>query len=233
MASTVYETQNAEFSNAAHLAAQTLLYPAIFKTDASKLKFESTLLEDSARGAILDGEMGVDRMVHVEVEKLHQPLVFTVQERFRRPEWLTWQDLTVTEWNNASSLPSELYKINAGLFLYAYYDETAKAFCDAICINTTGLMQCIATGGITYTKRRNKKQQDFLAFKFDALHKAGLVTYRLKEPAKPEPVFSPEAVRAQILAHYGSQSFMGMRFLNEIMGELLNQGKKPQEEVAA
>lgn len=233
MASTLYEVKNAAFSNLAHAAAQTLLYPAIFKTDASKLKFESTLLEDSERGAILDGEMGIDRIVRVEVEKLHQPLVFTVQERFRRKKYAEWQDLTITEWNNASSQPSELYKINAGYFLYGYYDEVEKAFCDAICINTAGLLHCIATGNISHTKQRNKKEQDFLAFKFAALHEAGLVTYRLKEPAKIEPAFSPETIRAQIIAHYGSQSLLGMRFLNEIMAELLNQGKKPQEEIAA
>jgi len=177
MAKTLYQPENAKFSEIAHKAARKQIYPLIFKTH--NLEFEDTLLQTSDRGRILDGEMGVDRIVEVSVKTLHAPLVFTVQERFRRPEFVKYKDLTITEWNHASNLPSELYKINAGIFLYGYYDENEKRFIDAIAINVTDLLLVIAREKIYFTPKLNKKQQSFLAFSFASLKKSGVVVFWL------------------------------------------------------
>lgn len=137
MARTLYEQDNADFSNRAHMRARDVLYPRIFNVRRERLQFEDTLLAQSDRAKILDGEMGVDRIVRVTIHNLHAPLMFTVQERFRRPEFAKYQDMTVTEWNHASNSPSELYKINAGLFVYGYFDERSGRFPDAIVISVT------------------------------------------------------------------------------------------------
>lgn len=181
MARTIYQPENAAFSNKAHLSARKLLYPRIFCKPEESLAYEDTLLSMSERGRILDGEMGIDRIVKVTVPSLHAPLVFTVQERFRRPQFAKYKDLTITEWNNASDLPSELYKINAGIFLYGYYDEVGNGFIDAIAINVTALLLMIARGQMSYSSERNRKQQSFLAFKFDALFDAGVVMHWLNQ----------------------------------------------------
>jgi hypothetical protein len=177
MARTIYQTANAEFSNRAHQSARHLIYPKIFNKASAQLEFEDTLLDMGERGRILDGEMGVDRIVKVTMPYLHAPLVFTVQERFRRPEFDKYKDLTITEWNNASNMPSELYKINAGLFVYGYFDETENIFTDAIVISVTDLLLAISRGLINYSTEYNKKCQYFLGFKFDHLEKAGVVVY--------------------------------------------------------
>lgn len=181
MPATVYEQANAFFSNRAHMAARTMLYPRIFRTPVERMAFEDTLLAMSERAQILDGEMGVDRIVRVSVYNLRAPIVFTVQERFRRPEFARYRDLTITEWNHASDLPSELYKINAGLFVYGYYDEGQSRFVDAIAINVTNLLLSIARQEVRYLTRRNKKRQTFLAFDFDSLEAAGVIKYWLKK----------------------------------------------------
>ena len=97
MARTLYEQDNADFSNRAHVRARDVLYPRIFNVCRERLQFEDTLLAQSDRAKILDGEMGVDRIVRVTIHNLHAPLMFTVQERFRRPEFAKYQDMTVTE----------------------------------------------------------------------------------------------------------------------------------------
>ncbi len=137
-------------------------------------------LNQGEMGKILDGEMGVDRIVNVTTKSLLAPIVFTVQERFRRPQFAKYQDLTITEWNHVSGMPSELYKINAGLFLYGYYDMNRKVFVDAICVTVPDLLLAIVTDEIKYEKRRNKKQQTFFTFKFEDLIDVGVVCYRLE-----------------------------------------------------
>lgn len=179
MARTLYEQDNADFSNRAHMRARDVLYPRIFNVRRERLEFEDTLLAQSERAAILDGEMGVDRIVRVTVQSLPAPLVFTVQERFRRPEFARYQDLTVTEWNHASNLPSELYKINAGLFVYGYFDECSGRFPDAIVIGVTEMLLALAQGRLRYDRRWNKKRQTFLTLRFDDMERAGIVRFRL------------------------------------------------------
>lgn len=184
MARTVYEKRNAHFSNVAHELARRILYPQLFGT--SDLEYEDgTLLQESERGAILDGEMGVDRIVKVGVNKLAEPLTFTIQERFRRPQFARYRDVTITEWNHASGMPSELYKINAGIFLYGYVNHpgTPTGFIEAIAINTTGLLHQVSCNKIPWSLEQNKKRQTFMAYKFHELQKAGLVMFHYTHAA--------------------------------------------------
>lgn len=167
----------------AHYAARRQLYPRIFQTAEEQLSFEDVTMGCSQRGQILDGEMGVDRIVRVTVRELHAPLVFTVQERFRRTQYAHFRDITITEWNHASGSPSELYKITAGLFLYGYFDDRRCRFADAICVNVTDTLMAIASGKLLLTWGKNVKQQTFIACTFDDLDRAGLIRFRLSRPA--------------------------------------------------
>ncbi|NCB47710.1 hypothetical protein EOM81_11920 [bacterium] len=180
MTVTKYDKINASFSDAAHLAARELIYPKIFKIDADKIRYEKdTLLHESERGKILDGEMGVDRIVKIACPTLSGELIFTVQERFRRPAYQSFQDVTITEWNHASNLPSELYKINAGIFLYAFYDQSKKTFTDGIAFSTTNALLNIANGGIKFNGPfMNKKQQTFIGITYREIERANCMLWR-------------------------------------------------------
>lgn len=170
-------------SNAAHLAAQRLIYPALFGVPQSALSFEAVHKPDSEHSRILDAEMGVDRIIHVTTDGLRNPLKFTVQERFRDPGAVRWQDLTVTEWyhNDSGGSPAELYRINAGLFVYGYYDKGTKAFLDAIAVNTVTMLQALVQGKLQYTSRTNDRGQTFFAIKFGDLERWGAVTWRMPQ----------------------------------------------------
>lgn len=182
---TRYDKHNGEFSNKAHEQARTKIYPLLFGVEPDCLTFDDdTLLESSERGRVLDGEMAVDRIVRVTVPDLQQPLVLTVQERFRRMQYARYRDITVTEWNHATNQPSELYKLEANLFVYGYFDEHNQTFGEVVTVNTTGLLRAIIRRDIPYTVDRNNKQQSFLAFKFGQLQDRGLIVHHYKPQAK-------------------------------------------------
>lgn len=174
---TIFEQSKANWSNKAHLSARKTLYPLIFDCDASELSYESTTISDGGeKNRILDGSLAIDRTVSVECG-LNNPIKYTVQERFRKKRFSRYRDLTITEWNHQSNLPSELYKISALLFLYAYWDDRT-GFGEAIVLNTLNLLEMIKNGDVSVRKRLNHKKQSFICVPFDELMtKQGVVFF--------------------------------------------------------
>ena len=193
---TPYSVDNQAFSDAAHAAAQSALYPYVLDCDRDSLSFESSSVGDGGDRAILDGQMAVDRIVSVTVEGLRGPIEHTFQERFRRPGYSSFRDVTITEWNHASNQKSELYKLKAGVFLYGYFDATCQSFGEVIAINTSSLLMAICSGGVQYTKHINQRsRQSFLCIKFDALHQAGVVVWH-KNPEEERLLALHESIRS-------------------------------------
>lgn len=181
MASTPFSNDMKAFSDEAHMAARKLIYPKLFSTLETNITYakQEDIMTD--RGGALDADLSIDRVVKVSVSGLRMPLVFTFQERFRSPYYAGWQDITLTEWNPASNTPSELYKISANFFLYGYYNKVSKTFIDAINVNVPNMMLSIVTKQLDFKRDTNKRTaQPFLCVKFDALHKANVVNYRMK-----------------------------------------------------
>jgi len=181
---TEYSETNAAFSNAAHMCARKKIYPMIFNCNPDMLSYEDTLLDYNDRGAVLDGEMATDRIVHVKVNMFRHPIIFTIQERFRRIYASKYQDITITEWNNSSNLPSELYKLTANIFLYGYFDDRSCKFADAILFDVPMTLYRLTTKGLSFGRGHNQKNQDFITIKFSSLHEAGSVLWHLKHDAK-------------------------------------------------
>jgi hypothetical protein len=132
------------------------------------------------RSDVLDGALGIDRIVKVKglPKFLRQPITFTVQERFRRIEFAKWKDVTITEWNNVTNQPSELYKIIANIFLYGYYDPTTGAFLDAIAFDPLAALRLLCADRIKFSTGVNpRSKQNFVAFTFINLQQAGCVIY--------------------------------------------------------
>jgi hypothetical protein len=178
---TPYSAERAAFSEQAHLLAQSTVYPRLFAARAEDLSFENTnIAVGTVRARILDGEMAIDRIVRVATPDLAAPLVFTIQERFREMRFARYQDMTVTEWNISSGLPSELFKINSGFFIYGYYDASTRRFGEVIAVDVPEFLRQIATGNLPW-KRRVKAggQQTFLTFSFRDLEAAGALVFRL------------------------------------------------------
>ena len=179
---TRFDQHNQDFSDKAHAAAQSLVYPFLFDCHENCLAFESFSVGDGGEKAVMDGQMAIDRTVKVTVQSFRRPIEHTIQERFRRPGYKAYRDLTITEWNNPTNLPSELYKIRAALIVYGYYNEELNEFGEVIVINTEAFLLSMTKREVTYTKKQNKKGQDFIAVSFDDLHAAGVVVAHMNAP---------------------------------------------------
>ena len=172
---TPYSQENQDFSDKGHLCAQTALYPLIFPN--SQLQF-IPLPEEQAM--TLDADMGVDKHLLVKVQSLRESFSVLVQERFRDTEWVNKQDITITEWNNNSNQPGELYKIKSEMMLYGYYDEQHNKFPDAIACSMLTLKVKIAQGLIKHTTGINSRtNQTFLCFRFADLEQHNIAVWRL------------------------------------------------------
>lgn len=179
---TPFSQGNQDFSDLAHEAAQSLIYPKVFGCDRSLMAFSRASVSEGGERAILDGQMAVDRLVAVTVPGLRGPVEHMVQERFRRTKYAHYRDITITEWNCDTNQKSELYKIKAGLFLYGYFDESRGEFGEVIVINTSALLFAISTGSLNIGRpRKNERSnQTFVSFSFADLHRAGVVEWDSK-----------------------------------------------------
>jgi len=197
---TQFEQHNQDFSNKAHAAAQSLVYPKIFGCDKAKMSFDSASVGDGGEKAILDGQMAVDRLVKVTVSGFRHPIEYTVQERFRRPRYRAYRDITITEWNHASGKPSELYKIKCDVMTYGYYNEHENTFGEVVAIDVAAFKMALTRGEIAHDRNQNRKKQDFICIKFDDLHAAGVVMSHINKPQPPKRELV--AISADELAEY-------------------------------
>lgn len=171
---TPYSTKNQSFSDAAHRCAQELIYPQLFQCKKANMTFETANVADGGRSAILDGEMGIDKIINVKVETLRAPIVFTVQERYRRIENNRYTDLTITEFNHATGRAGELYKMAAGIFVYGFYDDQLGKFERWVAVDVNKMLHGIVTGKLKYKKGNNpRSKQDFLGVEVADLFSTG------------------------------------------------------------
>lgn len=167
---TVFSASRMEFTKRAHLAAQTQFYPGMFADHP--IEFEDTV------GTVRDLEYAIDCQLAVTVDGFKGPLRFSVQERWRKPEFRSWGDVTITEWNLASGEPSELHKLGAHLFVYGFYDADADRIQCGITVNVASVLQAIVDGRLTY-ERRSRGDQSFVSIKVADLQRKGLVMFKL------------------------------------------------------
>lgn len=183
MTRTRFNKNNKGFTERAHEAARKQVYPEFFQSDVP-LNIENTDRGDCKEHNILDRSLGIDVRVHADVEALGQTVPLHIQERFRRPSYRKFQDLTITKFNHASGEESELSKIAAQWLIYGYYDDTVNEIQEAICVNVPILARRIASNQIDYKdKKQNEKKQAFISIDFDELQRAGVLSFHI-EPAE-------------------------------------------------
>ena len=170
IAYTPYSRTNRQFTERAHELAQQQVYPDMFGVAVEQIDYQ-LLKDDTARAFLLDTAVAVDRLLRVTVKHLRMPITFDVQERFRRPQYHRFQDITITEWNHNTNQPSELYKIRAGWFVYGYYDDQRGVFLDVVAIPVPELLWAITSGRLPHKTGDNpRSNQTFVAVRIPDLH---------------------------------------------------------------
>ncbi len=186
---TPYSIKNQDKSDRAHVLAQTTIYPYFFQTSTENIEFETTNVSQGGMAAILDGEMGIDRIVYLNTERLKQPLKISVQERFCDSSFIFYHALTITEWNHNSNRASELYNICSGVFVFGYPNEECTDFIEAVMVDTAKLLIKLAMGEISYKTRLNRRSnQSFITIDIDELIHSGVVLshYDKRKDANPQ-----------------------------------------------
>lgn len=165
--STTFSASRMEDSHLAHLAAQEQFYPLLFPKVA--LAFEDTVK------TVKDMEYAVDCIVAISLKQLRAPLQLSVQERWRTDlEAMSWGDITVTEWNLDTDLPSELHKLGAQLFVYGFYDKPADRIVAAIAVDVPRMVLALSIGKLKPNRRR-RGDQSFVGFGVHDLEATGAV----------------------------------------------------------
>lgn len=176
-----FDVEHSAFSEAAHQAAVSQVYPDIFPgapEETVVVKSPSHL--STAEEQMFDLRFKIDRVFEAEFDDLRGSVPISVQERFRHPEYQRYRDLTITEYNNDSDAESELHEILANIFVYGYYDADEDVIVEAIIVNLPTLFLALANRDIEYSRNTNPKNQDFIAFSFDDIHDIGAVMYHYK-----------------------------------------------------
>lgn len=171
---TPHSKENQDFTNGAHMQAREDIYPFVFKRPKEDLYYP--VLKDAQ---YRDYNLGIDHTIAVSAPGFGSLLTFSVQERFRYPRYANCRDVTFTEHNNNSNLPSELYKIEATFMNYGYFDPERKQFLEAIVLWVAVFKELLLSGNIPFERKPNpRSNQTFCCFKFDDLRKVpGLVKF--------------------------------------------------------
>lgn len=169
--STVFDSRRFDDSHRAHLAAQKQFYPELFY--GWPLEFEDVTKTKE------DLDYAIDVQVSVTMPGLRAPLRFAVQERWRFDLGaMRHGDITVTEWNLDTNLPSELHKLGAHLFVYGFYDKEADQIAAAIAASVPHMLRGLLNG--TPYRRRNRGDQSFVALQLEHLKKTHAILYQMR-----------------------------------------------------
>lgn len=170
--STAFSQKNFEFTKRAHLAAQRELYPRLFP--ACNVSFED--VTQTAQ----DLEYAIDCQLSIKpfLLDLRAPIRLSVQERFRRPASMGFDDITVTEFNTKTGVPSELHKLGAHMFVYGFYDEDSDRLGQVWVVDVLQMQVALVNGKLRYTRgRRRGGDQTFLGFDVARLRALGALKY--------------------------------------------------------
>jgi hypothetical protein len=188
--STIYQPLNAAFSEQAHRAARTLIYPALFRVSPERLEFEATQVErqpgedfSHSRNSILDGDLKVDRLVRVNTSGESAPFLFTIQERFRRTKYHEryGRQVCLTKRNLDTRQPSEFFNACADFLVYGWFEDQPEGgyFLDAVVIDLSRVKMALVRGELSYGQRDNDKRQLMAVFNLDELQAVGAVVWKM------------------------------------------------------
>lgn len=166
---TDYNEKNGAFSLYVHEFAKVQIYPLLFPGCEIEV--------DHLDGSKEDMEDKVDVKVRVKKKGFKDWFEFTIQERWRRPRYSRYRDITLTEFNNASGRSVEFYTGVMQFFLYGYFDQSKERFGEVVYIDVAKLRHKICTDEVSYTLNINEKDQNFAAIKFNDLSMTGCIEW--------------------------------------------------------
>jgi hypothetical protein len=185
MSRTRFDKDKKRTTERAHDAAVDHVYPHLFRKGVD-MEFTPTDRRDSKVHEVMDGQLAIDLKIEVEAPLLEQKVPLYVQERFRDPQYRSFQDLTVTKYNNASQRVSEVSKIAAQWIVYGYYEDSLDEVQEAVCVNVPILSRRLISGDVELDEKQNCKRQDFIGIGFGRLDEIGALVCHIDRTKSAE-----------------------------------------------
>ncbi len=187
--STPYSKENAKFSLLGHNNAIENVYPYFFNQYTEKFICEDTTTFNNPgdlRSKIYDGEMARDCVFLIKKDSFLSPIQISFQERFRRIKYLNYQDLTITEHNNITNIPSELHKLSCDFMLYGYYNDINNIIEQCVIIDIPRFKLKLINGELIGWNRNynTRTEQKFITVKFDILKENDLILWEYNPKQK-------------------------------------------------
>jgi len=223
---TEFSPQDYSFSQAAHQAAQRMIYPRYFNVACEDIQYMrgiEFIKEGETKIApidFLDSWMAIDRILRVPAPVELGYLEFTVQERFERTGQESYRNVTITHRNVAAGNVSELYKLKAHLFVSGYFNGKTITGKTHIC-NVERILSKVQSGELRYYKKDNHKNQDFLTFGFDDLERVGATICEIDFGYDPPRYHFPDRAFLQEIKRLENEQ----KITNSLLLQLLNKTK--------
>jgi len=147
---TPFDRENMDFSLAARTYAKEHVYPDAFG--------EGTVVDTS--DTLVDYEQGCDLIWLSD-----DGTTTSIQERFRRPKYAKYREVTATMLNEATGRKGDFFKLHADYYCYGYFDRD-NGFEELVIVDVDKLK----TGAIEPDEQYfPRKQQRFFCWPFDEL----------------------------------------------------------------
>ena len=176
-----FDQKRMDYSEKGHRVAQKTIYPIMFPN--KRIEFESTSLGTSAKNTVLDGKLGVDRIVHVyATQKSHRAIPFTIQERFRDPKSIKERQNVTLRFECPNGELQEFYKMCGLYFVYGVYDEPRNIIYWAHAINTVKMMHALIYNKLKseVITPKNPTECTFVSVQLSDLRKLGFIAASYK-----------------------------------------------------
>ena len=171
MTNAIYENAQTIFSNAAHEKLMELDFYEMFGNPVDVINTTVTSTGYTKDSQMLDQNYGVDYRLIINKNKWNE-ISYTIQERFRHIRYKRWQDFTI-RYETTHGFNSELSKINADYMVYGYSNNNKIDQIIVICIPSVKF--AFGNNNLSYTKKTNRDNSKFVAFKFDDLKEIGAI----------------------------------------------------------
>ncbi len=195
MIATPFDAKQKKISDSVHLEYRDVLYTSLFGVRQGKIIYDAP--PDDFRDDA-DRHIACDCILDVPFKGLPYAMRYLVSYRFREDRYQDFQDITFTEYNHASDLPGELYKMAVQYFTYGYYDLALRLI-EAIIIDVPNTKRAIISGRLQPVKKdipNFRSEQTFVPYSFDDLRRLGLMHRHFKEVngvLVPQPIESKSA----------------------------------------
>jgi|GEM_PF-4044424 len=202
--STGYSSIDRNHTEQAHRAAQKSIYPIFFDTPVGSIQYMDGITcffknEERTIGLdLLDGWLGIDRILRVPAPVKLNYLEYTIQERFEREPAASHRNISITHLNLATGNPSELYKLKAHYFVSGYFNGNNFIGKAHVC-SVERILKSIQTGQLRYYTKQNHKNQDFITCGYDDLEQVGAVLLKLDFDTSPISIYWPDKLLIEMI----------------------------------